>query len=111
MSPYLSANHINEPLLLLHGEKDENPGTFPFQSERLFHALNGLGKQARLVMFPNEGHTFRGEDTILHMLWEIEQWLEVQLKGKPDAKPNIVSKGKPKGRSSSGGSGEEDGPE
>lgn len=80
MSPFLFANGINEPLLLFHGEKDDNPATYPIQSERLFHALQGLGGQARLVVFPNEGHTFRGKETILHYLWEMEQWLNLHVK-------------------------------
>jgi len=113
MSPYLSANTINEPLLLLHGEKDTNPGTFPLQSERLFHAMNGVGREARLVMFPNEAHTFRGKDSILHLLWEIERWLEIQVKKKPYTLPAVFSRGESSGNSlnSSGGSGAEDEPE
>jgi dipeptidyl aminopeptidase/acylaminoacyl peptidase len=113
MSPYLSANTINEPLLLLHGEKDANPGTFPLQSERLFHAMNGVGREARLVMFPNEAHTFRGKDSILHLLWEIERWLEIQVKKKPYTLPAVFSRDEASGNSlnSSGGSGAEDEPE
>ncbi|MCZ6674906.1 MAG: prolyl oligopeptidase family serine peptidase, partial [Verrucomicrobia bacterium] len=81
MSPFLNAPLINEPLLLFHGMEDRNPGTYPMQSERLFHALNGIGGQARYIQFPNEGHSFRGYDSIMHMLWEIERWLEVHVKG------------------------------
>ena len=50
MSPFLNASHINEPLLIMHGLEDTNAATFPVQSERLFHAMNGLGKNARLVI-------------------------------------------------------------
>jgi dipeptidyl aminopeptidase/acylaminoacyl peptidase len=99
MSPFLNAKHINEPLLLLHGEKDENPGTYLLQSERLFHALNGLGGQARLVMFPDEGHTFRGEESIMHMLWEIERWLEIHLKGESPNSDPFVSQSEHQGNS------------
>ena len=52
MSPFQNAHKINEPILLIHGEKDNNSGTFPMQSERLFHAISGLGGKARLVIFP-----------------------------------------------------------
>lgn len=92
MSPFLNASHIDEPLLLLHGSKDENPGTYPMQSERLFHALNGLGREARLVMFPDEGHTFRGENGVLHSLWEMERWLERHIKGESLPTKRIVSR-------------------
>lgn len=81
MSPFFVANAIEEPLLLIHGEKDENTGTYLMQSERLFSALNGLGRTARLVVLPNEGHTIRGEDSIKHTLWEMERWLDLHVKG------------------------------
>ena len=83
MSPLFRVQNIQEPLLLFHGRKDDNSGTFPMQSERLFHAIRGLGGTARLVLFPNEGHTFRGEKSILHMLWEMEQWLDLHVKKDP----------------------------
>jgi dipeptidyl aminopeptidase/acylaminoacyl peptidase len=113
MSPFLSANKINEPLLLLHGASDENAGTYPLQSERLFHAINGLGGHARLVKFPNEGHTLRGEDSIMHMLWEIEQWLDLQVRKQPQPYPWLLSQDDPGTVSSnaSGGSGAEQEPE
>ncbi len=81
LSPFLNASGINEPMLIFHGEKDDNPGTRLFQTERMFHALNGLGNNARMVLFPNEGHTFRGSESILHMLYEIERWLHIHVKG------------------------------
>ena len=95
MSPFIAASGINEPLLLLHGEKDENPGTFTLQSERLFHALNGLGQSARLVLFANEGHTIRGDNSIEHMLWEMERWLELNVKGHnyPYVNPTVSDSG------------------
>ncbi len=80
MSPILQAQSIKEPLLLFHGLKDDNSGTFPMQSDRLFHAIQGLGGTARLVLFPHEAHSFRGEKSILHMLWEMEQWLDLYVK-------------------------------
>ena len=76
MSPFDHAGKINEPLLIIHGEQDNNSGTFPMQSERLFSAIKGLGGTARLVMLPNESHGYRARESILHMLAETEAWLD-----------------------------------
>lgn len=74
MSPFMFANKINEPLLLIHGEADNNPGTFPIQSERLFQAIKGNGGTARLVMLPNESHGYSARESILHTLAEMIDW-------------------------------------
>ena len=76
----MNAHKINEPILLIHGEADNNSGTFPIQSERLYQALNGLGGKTRLVMLPHESHAYRARESILHMLWEMDQWLEKYVK-------------------------------
>lgn len=68
------ADKINEPLLLIHGEADNNPGTFPIQSERLFQAIKGNGGTARLVMLPNESHGYSARESILHTLAEMIDW-------------------------------------
>ncbi|MAG54746.1 MAG: hypothetical protein CMJ83_00490 [Planctomycetes bacterium] len=75
-SPFMHADKIDEPLLLMHGEKDENGNCFPIQSERLFHAIKGCGGRARLVMLPFEGHAYRGKETIHHVLAETAAWCE-----------------------------------
>lgn len=80
MSPFIHADRINEPILLIHGEADNNPGTHPIQSERLFDALKGLGRKTRLVMLPHESHGYRARESILHMLWESEQWLDEHVR-------------------------------
>ncbi len=80
MSPFMHAEKVNEPILLIHGEADNNSGTFPIQSERYYHALKGLGKTARLVMLPHESHGYRARESILHMLWEMQEWLERYVK-------------------------------
>jgi len=80
LSPFLYADRIEAPLLLIHGEVDENPGTHPLQSERLFHALQGLGKTARLVMLPAEGHRYAARETVLDVLAEWLAWLERWVK-------------------------------
>jgi len=76
MSPFMHADKVNEPILLIHGMMDNNSGTFPIQSERYFAALKGHGATARLVMLPFESHGYRSRQSLLHMLWETEQWLD-----------------------------------
>jgi dipeptidyl aminopeptidase/acylaminoacyl peptidase len=80
MSPFMHADKVDEPILLIHGEADNNSGTFPIQSKRFYNAIKGHGGTARLVMLPNESHGYRSEESILHMLWEMDQWLEKYVK-------------------------------
>ncbi|MFT5704201.1 MAG: dipeptidyl aminopeptidase/acylaminoacyl peptidase [Shewanella sp.] len=80
ISPFTHADKIDEPLLLMHGEMDANSGTYPMQSARLYKAIRGLGGQARLVTFPFESHSYKARESILHMLWEQESWLNKHLK-------------------------------
>ncbi len=80
MSPFMNADKINEPLLLIHGENDNNSGTFPLQSERLFAAIKGHGGVTRLVLLPYESHGYRARQSILHTTWEMDNWLETYLK-------------------------------
>jgi len=82
MSPFMHAEKMNQPLLLVHGEADNNSGTYPMQSERYFNALKGLGATVRLVILPKESHGYRSKESILHLLWEQDQWLEKHLKEK-----------------------------
>ncbi|MCE2611499.1 prolyl oligopeptidase family serine peptidase [Flavobacteriaceae bacterium D16] len=82
MSPFMHADKMKTPLLLLHGKADNNSGTYPMQSERYFNALKGLGATVRLVMLPKESHGYRAKESILHMLWEQDQWLEKYVKNK-----------------------------
>jgi dipeptidyl aminopeptidase/acylaminoacyl peptidase len=89
MSPFLFADRIAEPLLLIHGEADNNPGTFPMQSERFFSALQGLGATARLVMLPEESHGYRARESVLHMLWEVDHWLETWVKNAQPETPKV----------------------
>ncbi|RUO25835.1 S9 family peptidase [Aliidiomarina minuta] len=80
MSPFFSAHQIKTPLLLIHGSEDNNSGTFPMQSERLYQAVKGLGGTSRLVMLPLESHGYRARESILHMLWETVEWLDEFVK-------------------------------
>ena len=82
MSPFMHAEKMKTPLLLIHGEADNNSGTYPLQSERYFNALKGLGATARLVMLPKESHGYRAKESILHLLWEQDQWLEKYVKNR-----------------------------
>ncbi|MDZ4772545.1 MAG: prolyl oligopeptidase family serine peptidase [Planctomycetota bacterium] len=81
LSPFLSAHTIRAPLLLVHGERDENPGTHYLQTERLFHAIQGIGGIARFVSLPHEGHGYRARESILHVLAEQIEWFERYVKG------------------------------
>ncbi len=81
MSPFVYADKIKAPLLLIHGDADNNPGTFTLQSERLFGAIKGLGGTCRLVLLPYESHGYSARENILHVLWETDQWLEKYVKG------------------------------
>lgn len=76
MSPFMHADRIKEPILLIHGMADNNTGTFPLQSERFYNALKGHGATVRLVMLPFESHGYVARESLLHMLWEMSQWLE-----------------------------------
>jgi dipeptidyl aminopeptidase/acylaminoacyl peptidase len=80
MSPFAYADKIKTPLLLIHGDLDNNTGTFPIQSERLFAAMKGLGGTVRYVSLPFESHGYAAKENILHMLWESDQWLEKYVK-------------------------------
>ena len=82
MSPFMHADKMKTPLLLIHGEADNNSGTYPLQSERYFNALKGLGAIARLVMLPKESHGYRAKESILHVLWEQDRWLDKYVKNK-----------------------------
>jgi len=80
MSPFMHADEMNSNLLLIHGEADNNSGTYPMQSERYFNALKGLGANVRLVMLPKESHGYRARESVLHVLWEQDQWLMKYVK-------------------------------
>jgi dipeptidyl aminopeptidase/acylaminoacyl peptidase len=76
VSPLLFADRITAPLLLVHGSDDENSGTYPLQSERLFQAIQGNGGTARLVLLPFEGHGYRARESVLHVVAEMLEWVE-----------------------------------
>ena len=80
MSPFMNADKVKTPILLIHGEADNNSGTFPIQSERYYNALKGHGATTRLVFLPHESHGYAGKESILHTLWEMNTWLEKYVK-------------------------------
>ena len=82
MSPFTYADKIKTPILFIHGDADNNPGTFTLQSERLFQAIKGNGGIARLVLLPYESHSYAARENILHMLWEMDNWLIKYVKDK-----------------------------
>ena len=82
MSPFMNANKINEPILLIHGMADNNSGTFPIQSERLFAALKGFGGTARFVYLPYESHGYSARESVLHVLAEMFEWFDRYVKNK-----------------------------
>jgi dipeptidyl aminopeptidase/acylaminoacyl peptidase len=82
MSPFNYADKIKEPILLIHGEADNNSGTFPIQSERFYNALKGHGATAKLVFLPHESHGYQARESILHTLHEMNAWMDKYVKNK-----------------------------
>ena len=83
MSPFMQADKMKTPMLLVHGEADNNPGTFTLQTERYFQALKGLGAPVRMLILPKESHGYAAKENILHLLWEQNLFLESHLKKEP----------------------------
>ena len=83
MSPFYHADKINEPLLLIHGVADSNPGTFPVQSERLYQAVRGTGGVVKLVLLPHEDHGYAGRESVGHVLAEHIDWFDRHVKNAP----------------------------
>ncbi len=80
MSPFTYADRIRAPILFIHGEADNNSGTFPIQSERMYAAVRGHGGTARLVMLPAESHGYAARESVGHALWEMVTWLDRWVK-------------------------------
>ena len=80
MSPFTTADKMKTPLLLVHGEADNNPGTFTLQTERYFQALKGFGAPVKMLILPKESHSYVAKENIFHLLWEQDQFLEKYLK-------------------------------
>ena len=83
MSPFMYADKIKAPILLIHGEADNNSGTFPIQSERMYRAIKGNGGSVRYVTLPDEAHGYAARETIEHVLWEMITWFDRYVKNAP----------------------------
>jgi len=86
VSPTFFADQVNEPILVIHGDADSNPGTLTFQSEVFFEAIRGSGGTARLVLLPFEDHGYRARESVEHVLWEQLRWFEEHLGDESSAK-------------------------
>jgi dipeptidyl aminopeptidase/acylaminoacyl peptidase len=84
VSPIMHADKIKQPILLIHGENDPNPGTFPMQSERFYQALQGNGATAKLIILPLEGHGYRSRESQLHVITEMFDWFDKHVKNRVD---------------------------
>ncbi|MDT7603575.1 MAG: hypothetical protein QOF61_1572 [Acidobacteriota bacterium] len=83
VSPFMYADKIKVPLLMTHGEADDNTGTFPIQSERMYQAIRGNGGTVRLVMLPLEAHGYSARETTEHVLYEMINWFDKYVKHAP----------------------------
>jgi dipeptidyl aminopeptidase/acylaminoacyl peptidase len=92
MSPFMHAHEIDEPILLIHGMADNNSGTFPIQSERLYHALKGHGATVRYVQLPHESHGYRARESVMTTLAEMLDWFDQYVKR---ASPRSITDGAP----------------
>jgi len=81
VSPFMSAHKIKEPILLIHGEADNNTGTHPIQSDRMYQAIKGNGGNVRYVTLPHEAHGYAARESIEHTLWEMITWMDKYVKG------------------------------
>ncbi len=92
MSPFSYADKVKTPVLFIHGEADNNSGTFPIQTERFYNAIKGHGGTARYVLLPYESHGYRAKESIMHMLWEMDNMLETYVKKGNEMKAKIETK-------------------
>ncbi len=91
MSPFMNADKMKTPLLMIHGEADNNTGTFPIQSERYYNALKGMGATVRFTLLPHESHGYAARESILHTIWEMDNWLETYVKNAKKKSETSVS--------------------
>jgi dipeptidyl aminopeptidase/acylaminoacyl peptidase len=80
MSPFMFADKVKAPILLIHGEADDNSGTFPIQSERFYRAIKGNGGNVRYVTLPLEAHGYQAKETLEHVVWEKLTWFDKWVK-------------------------------
>jgi dipeptidyl aminopeptidase/acylaminoacyl peptidase len=80
MSPFMYAHQIRAPILLIHGQADNNSGTFPIQSERMYQAIRGNGGTVRFVFLPHESHGYAARESVEHTLYEMIAWFNKYVK-------------------------------
>ncbi|MFQ5744243.1 MAG: prolyl oligopeptidase family serine peptidase [Acidobacteriota bacterium] len=85
ISPFMHADEINEPLLMFHGQSDTNSGTFPIQSDRMYHAIKGHGGTVTLVKYPYEGHGYRGRESVHDCVARMIDWFDRYVKNATDS--------------------------
>ena len=83
VSPFMYADKIKSPLLMIYGIADDNPGTFPIQSQRMYEAIRGNGGHVRLVMLPDEAHGYQARESVEHVLYEMTAWFDRYVKRAP----------------------------
>ena len=72
--------------MLIHGEADNNPGTFPMQSERLYQAIKRQRRRGRFVLLPHESHGYAARESVEHTLYEMVSWFDEYVKNAPARK-------------------------
>jgi dipeptidyl aminopeptidase/acylaminoacyl peptidase len=92
VSPFMFAHKINEPILLIHGQADNNAGTFPVQSERLYQAIRGNGGNVRFVSLPFESHGYAARESVEHVLHEMTAWFDKYVKNAPEPNAEAARK-------------------
>ena len=93
VSPFMYADKIKHPILLIHGMADDNSGTFPIQSERLYQAIKGNGGIVRYVQLPYEAHGYVGRESVEHTLYEMVSWFDKWVKNAPSSTPATTTAG------------------
>lgn len=92
VSPFMYANRIKYPILLIHGMADDNSGTFPIQSERMYQAIKGNGGIVRYVQLPYEAHGYLARESTEHTLWEMVTWFDKWVKNAPPKEQTNTAK-------------------
>jgi dipeptidyl aminopeptidase/acylaminoacyl peptidase len=80
ISPFMYADRVDEPLLMIHGQADTNSGTFPIQSDRMYHGIKGHGGTVTLVKYPHEGHGYRARESVMDCVARMIDWFDMYVK-------------------------------
>lgn len=80
MSPFFFANDYKAPIEIINGMDDNNSGTFPIQSLRMYEALQGNGAVVRWIQLPYESHIYAGRQSVEDVVWEMMNWFDKYVK-------------------------------